>query len=93
MHGERRRRQHGDERGLLKRDHVDAAVQLVRDEMGKVDPKAQAAQPKYLPFRSGDIRHSLADISRATRLLGYQPTHEVGDGLREASRWYGENLR
>ena len=67
--------------------------ELVRDEMGKVDPKAQAAQPKYLPFRSGDIRHSLADISRATRLLGYQPTHEVGDGLREASRWYGENLR
>jgi UDP-N-acetylglucosamine 4-epimerase len=39
-------------------------------------------------FRSGDVRHSLADISKATLLLGYQPTHRIGDGLKESIKWY-----
>jgi len=38
--------------------------------------------------RAGDIRHSLADISKATRLLGYAPTHDARAGLREAIAWY-----
>ncbi len=44
--------------------------------------------PTYRDFRAGDVRHSLADIGKATRLLGYEPTHAIGDGLSEAMEWY-----
>jgi UDP-N-acetylglucosamine 4-epimerase len=40
------------------------------------------------PFREGDVRHSLADITQARRLLGYQPAHTLASGLREALSWY-----
>jgi UDP-N-acetylglucosamine/UDP-N-acetylgalactosamine 4-epimerase len=44
--------------------------------------------PVYREFRAGDVRHSLADINKAGRCLGYEPTHVVGDGLSEAMGWY-----
>lgn len=51
-----------------------------------------ASKPIYRDFRAGDVRHSLADISKAQRLLGYDPTHVVSDGLAEAMPWYLGNL-
>ena len=48
----------------------------------------QALPPQYREFRAGDVRHSLADIGKARRLLGYAPTHSVRQGLREAMGWY-----
>jgi UDP-N-acetylglucosamine 4-epimerase len=51
-------------------------------------PYLEHATPMYGPFRSGDVRHSLADISKARRLLGYEPTHRLGEGLRVAVEWY-----
>ncbi|MFP5214177.1 MAG: SDR family oxidoreductase [Acidobacteriota bacterium] len=45
-------------------------------------------KPVYRPFRAGDIMHSLADISKARRLLGYAPTHTIDQGLDEAIGWY-----
>jgi UDP-N-acetylglucosamine/UDP-N-acetylgalactosamine 4-epimerase len=50
------------------------------------------SKPIYRDFRAGDVRHSLADISKAQRLLGYEPTHVVSDGLAEAMEWYLGNL-
>lgn len=49
-------------------------------------------KPVYRDFRSGDIRHSLADISKARTLLDYAPTHRVQEGIAEALGWYLENL-
>jgi UDP-N-acetylglucosamine/UDP-N-acetylgalactosamine 4-epimerase len=51
------------------------------------------SKPVYRDFRAGDVRHSLADISKAQRLLGYEPTHVVSDGLAEAMEWYLGNLQ
>jgi nucleoside-diphosphate-sugar epimerase len=48
--------------------------------------------PRYGPPRPGDVRHSLADVGKAERLLGYRPTHDVRRGLQEAIGWYRENL-
>ncbi|MEO7073292.1 MAG: SDR family oxidoreductase [Rhodanobacter sp.] len=45
-------------------------------------------KPAYRDFREGDIRHSLADITRAQTRLGFAPTHTLADGLREAMPWY-----
>ncbi len=65
---------------------------IIRDEAAKFNPKAAGVQAMHRDFRAGDIRHSLADISKAANLLGYAPTHSVRQGLDEAGRWYAENL-
>ena len=46
----------------------------------------------YRDFRAGDVRHSLADISKGKALLGYNPSHDIDEGLKEALVWYVENL-
>jgi UDP-N-acetylglucosamine 4-epimerase len=46
------------------------------------------ARAEYGEFRAGDVRHSQADIGKALRLLGYQPSHDIRDGIREAMAWY-----
>ena len=51
-------------------------------------PHLQDAKPVYRDFRSGDVRHSLADISKAQRLLGYAPTQRLAQGLALAMPWY-----
>lgn len=50
-------------------------------------------KPAYHDFRAGDVRHSLADVSRAKRLLGYEPTHTVATGLVPTVHWFFERLQ
>ena len=47
--------------------------------------------PRYEEPRTGDVRHSLADISRAEQLLGYRPIVELAEGLQHTVAWYREN--
>ena len=49
-------------------------------------------KPTYLDFRAGDVRHSLADISKVKNLLGYEPTHQIGEGLDVSLDWYKANV-
>jgi UDP-N-acetylglucosamine 4-epimerase len=51
-------------------------------------PNLKDKAPVYRNFRAGDVRHSLADISKAQKLIGYTPTHRIYDGLNEAMGWY-----
>jgi len=44
--------------------------------------------PRHENERAGDVRHSLADIGKAARHLGYAPTHDVRSGLAETVDWY-----
>ena len=55
-------------------------------------PHLKGCKPVYRDFRAGDVRHSLADISKAQNLLGYAPTHRIGDGLKVAMDWYVQDL-
>lgn len=47
--------------------------------------------PRYEETRAGDVRHSLADITRAANLLGYRPLVELAEGLAYTVSWYKEN--
>jgi nucleoside-diphosphate-sugar epimerase len=47
-----------------------------------------SGQPNYGAAREGDIKHSLADISRAESVLGYKPTVDFEEGLRRTVEWY-----
>jgi nucleoside-diphosphate-sugar epimerase len=48
-------------------------------------------QPKHGPDREGDVKHSLADISRAETGLGYRPLVDFEEGLRRTVEWYRES--
>jgi UDP-N-acetylglucosamine 4-epimerase len=53
-------------------------------------------EPVHAPERAGDVKHSLADISKAKTLLGYDPAVSVEEGLRQSYEWYKlkhENLK
>lgn len=45
-------------------------------------------EPVYRSFRDGDVRHSQADISKASRLLGYQPEYKIQEGIHRVMPWY-----
>ena len=49
-------------------------------------------EPVFGPERAGDIKHSNADITKARRLLGYDPQYDFTRGLNEAIEWYKRNL-
>jgi UDP-N-acetylglucosamine 4-epimerase len=62
-------------------------LQLIADYPHLTDFK-----PVYRAFRPGDVKHSQANIGKATRLLGYEPSHTIEQGLNEALEWYQANL-
>ncbi|MCU0240812.1 MAG: SDR family oxidoreductase [Vicinamibacteria bacterium] len=45
-------------------------------------------EPRFAAARAGDIRHSLADIGKAKRLLGYRPQIDFAEGIRRTLEWY-----
>ncbi|MEB2317672.1 MAG: SDR family oxidoreductase [Pseudomonadota bacterium] len=61
---------------------------LIRDSLTRIDASVAGCEPVFADFRAGDVRHSLADIGKAGRELGYQPTHTIATGMAEALDWY-----
>ena len=55
-------------------------------------PHVEGHTPHFKDFRAGDVRHSQADISKAETLLGFAPTHRIGQGLEQAMAWYIAHL-
>ncbi|MBU0972554.1 MAG: SDR family oxidoreductase [Proteobacteria bacterium] len=66
---------------------------LIRDRVARRYGNVAKIEPIYREFRPGDVRHSLADISKAKALLGYQPKFSVTKGLDLAADWYMDNLK
>lgn len=62
--------------------------EAIRVNLAPRFPHLADARPVYRDFRKGDVRHSLADISKAQTRLGYEPTHRIGEGLACAMDWY-----
>jgi len=66
--------------------------EMMKSLLIKQFPHLQHHRPEYVGFREGDVRHSQADISKAVRLLGYEPSHRIDAGLKQAMDWYVEHL-
>jgi len=77
---------------LNERTSLNQLYAMMRDLLRARFPHVEAHQPQYGDFRRGDVRHSQADIGKAATLLGYAPTHRIGEGLREAMDWYVNDL-
>lgn len=78
---------------LGERTTLNELFAALRAELSGVDATLAEARPVYQDFRAGDVRHSLADISKAQRLLGYAPVHRIGPGLELAMDWYRRNVK
>jgi UDP-N-acetylglucosamine 4-epimerase len=74
------------------RTTLDELFVLLRDRLAARHPHLRGASPVYGPPRAGDVAHSLADISKARRFLGYEPTHSIEQGLDESLAWYERAL-
>ena len=74
------------------RTTLNQLFELIRALLEPGFPHLKGFKPTYRDYRAGDVRHSLADISKAQNLLGYAPTHRIGEGLKEAMDWYVHDL-
>ena len=68
-------------------------TQLLKNYLSDYDPAIAEVEVKHGPNRMGDIPHSLASVDKAKDLLGYQPKYNIDAGLKEAVKWYWENLK
>lgn len=67
--------------------------ELLFENLRALIPDLPAHEPVHRDFRAGDVRHSLADISRARARLGYTAAYDVRTGLRLSMPWYVESAR
>ena len=67
-------------------------VQILKDKLTEINPEVAGIEIEYGEERRGDVRHSLASIEKAQKLLGYEPTHTYLEGISESISWYGDNL-
>jgi UDP-N-acetylglucosamine 4-epimerase len=75
------------------RTSLNTLFSLLRENLGARFPDILKAGPVYRDFRPGDVRHSMADITRAKTLMGFTPTHDIRQGLVEAMDWYVNFLK
>ncbi|HEX8874825.1 MAG TPA: SDR family oxidoreductase [Nitrosospira sp.] len=73
---------------INERTSLNELYEMIRGLLSEKFPCLRHHDPEYTDFRKGDVRHSQADISKASRILGYAPTHRIREGLRQAMDWY-----
>ena len=76
-----------------KRATLNELVENLKLNLSVFDKKIANINIEYGPERIGDIPHSLASIEKAKKLLDYNPTYSLKNGLQEATLWYWENLK
>ncbi len=74
------------------RTTLNQLLEFIRENLATHFKHLDDFKPIYRDFRAGDVRHSLADISKAQNLIAYAPTYHVREGLTEALDWYLANL-
>ncbi len=74
------------------RTTLNQLVGYLKEFLSELDPEIANVEIKHGPNRAGDIPHSLANIDKAKNLLGYDPQFSMKQGLKEAVKWYWENL-
>lgn len=74
------------------RTTLNQLVGYLKEYLSEFDPEIANVEVLHGPNRLGDISHSLACIDKARKLLDYDPMYSIKDGLREAVKWYWDNL-
>lgn len=74
------------------RTTLNQLVAYLKEYLSEFDLQIAKIEPTHGPNRVGDIPHSLACVDKAKNLLGYNPQFSMKQGLKEAVKWYWENL-
>ncbi|HXF44576.1 MAG TPA: SDR family oxidoreductase [Burkholderiaceae bacterium] len=72
--------------GCGERTTLNEIIRLINEHLGT------RLQPDYQPPRAGDVKHSLASIDEARRVIGYEPQVFFAEGLKRSIAWFKENL-
>jgi UDP-N-acetylglucosamine 4-epimerase len=75
------------------RNTLNDLVAYLKEYLAAYDSKIANVEVIHGSNRVGDIPHSLASIDKAKKLLGYDPKYSMNEGLKEAVKWYWENLK
>jgi UDP-N-acetylglucosamine 4-epimerase len=78
---------------LGERTSLNQLFQTLQSALRRQEPALPEQKPRYREFRPGDVRHSVADISKAQRLLGYTPVCLIEQGLESSMGWYRQNVK
>lgn len=70
------------------RTTLNELFRMIRDGLARYRPALADAEPAFSEFRAGDVRHSLADVSKIRTHLGYHPSLSAAEGIRCALEWY-----
>ena len=68
-------------------------VSNLKEYLSEFDSEISNVKVMHGPNRAGDIPHSLASIEKAKKLLNYTPNYSFQAGLKEAVKWYWNNLK
>ncbi|NVB82172.1 MAG: SDR family oxidoreductase [Kofleriaceae bacterium] len=79
--------------GCNGRTDLKALFTMIRDNLAKDAPEVATAAPVFEPPRAGDITHSQAAIDKISAALGYEPTHQVAEGMTETVDWFARRLK
>ena len=74
------------------RKDLNTLFNLIKKELSKRIPEIITIEASYGDERKGDVKHSLADISKAKRLLNYKPQFDLEEGMRLAIDWYIQSI-
>jgi UDP-N-acetylglucosamine 4-epimerase len=74
------------------RNTLNELIKSLKQYLSEFDSKITDIEVKHGPNRAGDIPHSHASIEKATKKLNYNPQYSLQQGLKEAVKWYWENL-
>jgi UDP-N-acetylglucosamine 4-epimerase len=75
------------------RNTLNDLVFYLKKYLSELDSSISDIEIIHGPNRLGDIPHSLASIEKAKSLLNYNPKYSFQEGLKEAVKWYWENLK
>lgn len=75
------------------RTTLNELVQYLKEYLSEFDSEIRNINAVHGPNRIGDIPHSLASVDKAKELLDYNPKFSISQGLKEAVKWYWENLK
>lgn len=74
------------------RTSLNELFQMIKEQVVETNKVAEGNTPEYRDVRVGDVRHSLADTSKAKDIFGYAVEFSVSDGMDQAAEWYLRDL-
>jgi UDP-N-acetylglucosamine 4-epimerase len=77
---------------LNDRTSLNKLYQMIEERLIQRTEGLEKKKPIYKDFRTGDVRHSQANIDKAQALLGYQPKYTISKGMDEAVDWYIKSI-